>query len=484
MLELNRRSPLTLPDGATAPRYDVRAAKPGIVHIGLGGFHRAHLARYMHDLMDVDASALNWGIIGSGLRANDVPLLRALEKQDGLYTLVERDTNGESKTVIGSIVGVIDASETTALLLSAIAQPNIRIVSCTVTEAGYHLDPATKTLALKSPAIAHDIAHPRMPQTLPGILVEAYRQRRAAGMKAFTALTCDNIQHNGHVLRTAVLTLAEQTDADLAAWIAANARFPSSMVDRITPVPTQAEIEALTTKTGVVDAASLSAEAFRQWVIEDDFADGRPDWSRVGAQFVPDVAPYEAMKLRLLNGSHLAIAGAGALAGYETVEQTMNDPAIRRFMQRLMDEETGPLLAPVPGIDLAQYKATLIARFANPAIRDTVRRINTDAPINLLLDPLRDALAAGAPIDLLALALAAWCKRVCDSVANGEPITGANANAGLQSHAATCAEDPARLLSYEPTFGDLGSNPRLMAALREWLATITSDGIAAALQRI
>jgi mannitol-1-phosphate/altronate dehydrogenase len=478
MFELARRRTLQLPEGIAAPRYDLRAVKPGIVHIGLGGFHRSHFARYTHDLMEIAPEALSWGIIGAGLRSSDVPLLRALAHQDGLYTLVERDASGERRSVIGSIVGVIDASENAAALLARIARPETRIVSITVSEAGYHLDAATKALDLASDAIRRDVSTPRAPKTMPGILVEAFRLRRDAGLPAFTALSCDNIQHNGKVLRGAVLALAGRTDPELAVWIAGHATFPSSMVDRITPVPTREAIERFAAKTGLADKATVFSEAFRQWVIEDDFACGRPDWSQAGAQFVKDVSPYEAMKLRLLNASHLAIAGLGALSGYETVEETMADPAIRRYMARLMDEETGPLLAPVPGIDLAQYKATLIARFANPAIRDTVRRINTDAPINLLLDPLRDALATNAPLDLLALGLAAWCRRTADELAAGKAIAGANANPDLQKFRAV---DALALLSVGSLFGDLGRNTRLSTSVRSWLDRFAAHGASAAL---
>jgi mannitol-1-phosphate/altronate dehydrogenase len=303
-------------------------------------------------------------------------------------------------------------------------------------------------------------------------------------MSPFTALSCDNIQHNGRVLRDAVLALAEQIDTGLASWIAVHPRFPSSMVDRITPVATREQIEAFSVRTGIDDVAAVFSESFRQWVVEDDFADGRPNWSRAGAQFVSDVAPYEAMKLRLLNASHLAIAGLGALLGYETVEQTMLDDGARRYMQRLMDEEVGPLLDPVPGIDLARYKATLIARFGNPAIRDTVRRINTDAPINLLLDPLRDALDANAPIALLALGLAAWCQRVWDAARRGVRLTGANANAELQKLALDGDADPAALLAVASIFGSLGSNTRLMGALGSWLSVFENDGVRSALGQI
>jgi mannitol 2-dehydrogenase len=434
--------------------------------------------------MEVETGALRWGIVGAGLRESDRPLLNMLNDQDGLYTLVERDADGERKCVIGSIASVIDASVSTTALLDMIARTDIHIVSITVSEAGYLLDTTTKQLDLTNLTIRHDIAHPNAPKTMPGVLVAAYRRRRDNGLPAFTALSCDNIQHNGRVLRDAVLELAGQIDENLAAWIAENARFPSSMVDRITPIPTREEITTFAEKTGLADDAPVFCEGFRQWVIEDDFADGRPDWSRVGAQFVRDVAPYEAMKLRLLNTSHLAIAGLGALSGYVTVEETMTDARIRHYMQRLMDEETGPLLAPVPGIDLAQYKATLIARFANPAIRDTVQRINRDAPINLLLDPLRDALSCGAQIELLALGVAAWCRRVCDEAARDETIAGVNASDELQRRAAASVTDPAALLAMTSLFGELGRSDVLVNSVNSWLQTIRQHGIGAALDRI
>lgn len=478
--ELSRRAALSLPGGIAAPRYDLCALKPGIIHTGIGGFHRSHFARYTHDLMELEPDALGWGIVGAGLRESDVPLIDALRQQDGLYTLVERDASGETCCVIGAIMDVIDASQATAPLLSAIDRPETRIVSITVSEAGYHLDTATKALALDSPAIRHDISNPRTPKTMPGILVEAFRRRRDAGMPAFTALSCDNIQHNGRVLRNAVLSLATTIDADLANWIAEHATFPSTMVDRITPIPQRDEIQAFSARSGLADRATVFSETFRQWIIEDAFACGRPDWSRVGAQFVDDVAPYEAMKLRLLNASHLAIAGLGALSGYETVEETMRDPDIRRYMQRLMDEETGPLLAPVPGIDLARYKAELIRRFANPAIRDTVKRINTDAPLNLLLDPLRDALAHGTPVDLLALGVAAWCRRTADEIRRGATIEGVNKNAELQAH----GTDPLSILAIHSLFGDLGRDQRLMDAVRGWLVSFNDIGIALTLRKI
>ena len=477
------RSRLSLPAGIASPSYEVAGVTPGIVHVGLGGFYRAHVARYTHDLMAIDPSALQWGIVGSGLRKSDVALLDALDRQDGLYTLVERDAGGEVRTLIGSIVRVVDASADSEPLLAAIAPRATRIVSITVSEHGYHLNAATRTLNPDDPAIQRDVLNPRGPRTLLGILVESFRCRRDAHLPAFTALSCDNIQHNGTVLREAVLAFAEMVDPKLAAWIAEHGQFPCSMVDRITPMPTSEQISAFNEATGLDDRAPIFSEVFRQWIIEDRFADGRPEWSRVGAQFVDDVAPYEAMKLRLLNASHLAISGLGVLCGYETVLETIADPLIRRFMKRLMDVETGPTLPPVPGIDLAAYKAALVERFANPAIRDTVQRINADAPVNLLLDPVRDRLAIDAPINLLALGLAAWCRRV--QIEARQPVAGrpmGRAEALLQERARTEA-DPASFLLVEAIFGEIGKDPRLVSMIRYWLKSLEKDGAVAALYR-
>ena len=476
------RAKVSLPTGIAAPSYDVRDVTPGIVHIGLGGFHRAHFARYTHDLMEADPSALGWGIIGAGLRPIDEPLLHALNLQDGLYTLVERDGLRETRILIGSILRAIDASADTRALLDAIAPRDIRIVSITVSQNGYHLD-GDRLLNRVDSIIQHDIGAPRCPRSLLGILVEAFRQRRDAGLPAFTALSCDNIPHNGKVLRAAVLALAELSDPGLAAWIATNGCFPSCMVDRITPVPTHQQIIEFRDKTGLADSAPIFAEAFRQWVIEDRFANGRPAWDRVGAQFVDDVAPYEAMKLRLLNASHLATAGLGALCGYETVGQTIADPLIRRYMERLMDTETGPTLPPVHGIDLSAYKRTLVDRFANPAIRDTVQRVNADAPVSLLLDPLRDRLSADASIDLLALGLAAWCHRVqlqAKLPLEGRPMGKAEL---LLQQRARSLDDPIAFLSVEEIFGHVGRDPRLLASVSAWLQSFEEIGAPETLKR-
>ncbi len=484
MIRLSRAALGSLPVSVVRPGFDVAAVRGGIVHLGLGGFHRAHMARYTHSLMQAQPDALQWGIVGAGLLPGDRRMAESLVPQDALYTLVERSGAHEAATVIGSLAQVIFAGENTAALLHAIDAPGIRIVSLTVTENGYCLNRATKTLDLDNPLIRADLAQPARPRSAIGVIVEACRRRRDAGGAPFTALSCDNIQHNGTVLRDAVLALAQQRDASLAAWIAAEISFPSTMVDRITPVTTPAETAALAERHGVADEWPVFCETFTQWVIEDRFVAGRPAWEAVGAQFVQDVAPYEFMKLRLLNASHLAVSGLGRLAGYETIDEAMADPLIARYMTALMDRETGPTLPPVPGIDLAAYKATLVERFCNTAIKDTVERVNTDAPLNVLVDPIRDRLRTGEPLDLLALALAAWLRRVRGEDEAGQPIDVRHPLAPLlRERAVQGGADPAPLLGITALFGETGTDPRLVAPVGRWLAGLYRDGSRATLAR-
>lgn len=479
---LSRQNLARLPAGVGQPAFDPARVRPGIVHLGLGGFHRAHMARYTHDLMDIRPDALDWGIVGVGLMPSDRRMREALMPQGGLYTLVERQDEMESATVIGALCDVIFAGESSSEALDAIADPATRIVSLTVTENGYCLNAATKELEFAHPSIVDDLARPELPRSAIGIIVEAYRRRMVIGVPAFTALSCDNIQHNGRVLRSAVLALAERRAPQLAVWIERFGSFPSTMVDRITPVTTADDIRHLASRFGVVDRWPVFSERFRQWVIEDDFVEGRPAWENVGAQFVGDVAPYEFMKLRLLNASHLAIAVLGRLAGYAYVDETLHDGSIRAYMQALMERETGPTVPPVPGVDLGAYKGHLLDRFANAKIKDTVERVNTDAPINLLIDPIRDRLQAGAGSALLALALAAWMRRVRGEDEAGRPIHIIHPFAELlRARAVAGGKDPRPLLATTSLFGDLKDNLPFVSMLERWLGLLYGVGAKATL---
>ena len=483
-MQLSRATLSALPATIAHPRFDLAKITAGIVHLGFGGFHRAHMARYTHDLMERRADAAEWGIVGVGLLPADLRVRDALAPQDALYTLVERQDGNEAATVIGSIREVIFAGDSSRTALEAIDNPATRIVSLTVTENGYCRNAATRTLDREHPSIVHDLAHPEEPRSAIGLLVEAFRRRMVAHTSAFTALTCDNIQHNGVVLRDAVLALAGWRDQALAEWIAANASFPNTMVDRITPATTPQQIEDFTARFNLADRWPIFCERFRQWVIEDSFVAGRPAWQDVGAQFVADVAPYEFMKLRLLNASHLAIAGLGRLMGYAYIDETIRDASLRSYMRALMDRETGPTLPAVPGVDLDEYKTQLIDRFGNAAIKDTVDRVNADAPINLLLEPIRDRVAASASVDLLTLALAAWMRRATGVDETGNPISVVHPLADLLRERANAGgPDPRPLLSIRKLFGDLIDHHAFVATLESWLTSLYSDGAAATLSR-
>lgn len=476
MIRLSRDA-IAVKAGVETPLYDMAAVRPGIVHLGLGGFHRAHLARYTHDLMNLDAHALEWGIAGVGLRSQDRHLIEALQRQDGLYTLVEQEGARQRAVVIGAIRKAILAAESASGMLAEMGRREIRIVSLTVTEHGYHLDRPTRRLDLDHEDVRHDLACPGEPRTPIGAIAEALSRRRQAGLAGFTVLSCDNIQNNGDVVKAALLAFSSARDPGLAEWIEAHAAFPNSMVDRITPVPQPAQIAAFRAAFDLDDAAPIFTETFRQWVIEDRFIDGRPTWERVGAQFVEDVAPYELMKLRLLNCSHLAIAGLGQLAGYVLVSEAMSDPLIAGYMRALMDQETAPTLRPVPGVDLDDYKRTLTRRFANTAIEDTVQRVNTDAPLTVILDSLRDRLRVGGSIRLLALALAAWLRRVRGEDEQGRSLSIVHPLASLlRDKAIQGGADPAPLLGIGALFGDLGSDPRLREEVGTWLRALYEKG--------
>lgn len=451
---LSRATLGSVPSTRRRPTYDPATVRPGIVHLGLGNFHRAHMARYTHALIEKDPRHRIWGIVGVGLLPDARALQQSLAAQDWLYTLVERDGHGQTEQVIGSICDGVDAAMDTGELLARIDGAATRIVSLTVTEQGYCLDPASKRLDLAHPLIVQDLAQPHQPRSAVAILAEGLRRRMLAERPAFTALSCDNIQHNGDVLRSAVLDFARHCDPGLADWIAGYTRFPSCMVDRITPAARKADIEGLARASGIVDAAPIFCEPFTQWIIEDNFADGRPDWDVVGAQFVTDVAPYEKMKLRLLNASHLALAELGGLLGHNHVDEAMRDLALARYVDTLMHEETGPTLDPVPGVDLLAYMNSVQARFANPTIHDTLARIQRDGPLNHLIDPARDRLAQGKPIPLLALAIAAWLNR---------------------RHVQTLDQQ---------LFGALHQNPRFAGPVMAWQRELKERGISAILDDI
>ena len=397
---------LTRPLG---PRSSSAGPGIGIVHLGLGAFFRAHGAIYVAQAMT--ASGGDWGIIGVSLQR---PLMHDLLAPQGYcYTAVELGPDGPVDRVIDVIQAVLVGPRDPQAILNAMADPGVKIVSLTITEKGYCHDPATGRLTLSHPDIVHDIATP-LPRSAPGYLVRALQLRRASGAEPFTVLCCDNLPRNGALVRQIVLDLAAAIDPGLADWIGTNGRFPSGMVDRIVPATTDADIAALSARSGSTDLSPVLHEPYRQWVIEDDFVGGkRPDFARVGVQMVSDVAPYERMKLRMLNGAHSALAYLGLLAGHQSMADTVADPVFARYVQQLWTTEIIPTLTVPQGMDLADYSATLLHRFANPAIRHLTAQIAMDGSQKLpqrILGTLRDNHAAGRDSPGLTLALAGWMR--------------------------------------------------------------------------
>lgn len=400
------------------PRWDRGKTKAGIVHLGAGAFHRAHQAVYTDDAME--ASGGDWMITGVSLRSPDVA--QALNPQGGLYTLLIRAPEGVTARVIGCIRHVLVAPANPQAVLDALAAPETRIVSTTITEKGYGLDPKTGGLDRTHPAIAGDLADPKRPKGAVGYIVEGLRRRRHAGLRPFTVLCCDNLPSNGRVARRLVTEFARERDAELATWIEAEVTFPSTMVDRITPASTEATLADAERLIGFRDEAAVETEPFTQWIVEDDFVAGRPDWQAGGALFVSDVAPYEKMKLRMLNGAHSMLAYSGFIAGHRYVRDVMSDSNLSRLVSRHM-REAARTLDLVPGIDLEHYAGELCARFANPNIAHETYQIAMDGTQKLpqrLIEPAMTALERGLQLDAYAFAVAAWMRYVLGMKESGE----------------------------------------------------------------
>jgi len=465
------------------PTYDRSALTPGIVHIGVGNFHRAHQAWYLHRLMQ-GGKAHDWAILGAGVRPYDAAMREKLLAQDCLTTLIELDPAQTSAEVVGSMIDYLPIEEGNGALIRAMADPVIRIVGLTVTESGYYIDPVSKGFDATHADIVHDAAHPETPRTAFGAIVAALRLRRDTGQGPFTGLSCDNLQGNGDILRQAVVSLARMSDPVLADWIEANASFPNSMVDCIAPATGPAEI-AQAREFGVNDAAPVTHEAFRQWVIEDDFCAGRPDWDQVGATFSDDVHAYEKMKIRILNAGHQVLANVGEVLGIETISATMAHPAIRAMFHRVQAEEITQTVAPVPGMTPLAYLDLIEQRFSNPRIVDTNRRVAFDGSARhtgFVLPILRDQLAAGRSVSGLALVEALWA-RMCagtredgtEIVAN-DPIWDA-----LQSVAQAARERPEAWLEQDRLYGDLAQTEAFRDAFVAWLTLIWDEGAVAAM---
>ncbi len=466
-----------LPSAIARPGYDRAVLGQGIVHLGLGAFHRAHQAAYTEAVLQ--AGDRRWGITAASLRSTDTR--DALAPQDGLYTLEQRGQT-DQLAVLGAVTQVLVAPENPAALIAAMARPETAIVSLTVTEKAYARDPASGALDEADAGIRHDLGHLHAPRTPFGFLTAAIRARRLAGLPPFTVLCCDNLPSNGRTVHALLSRFAGLVDADLGAYVAGEVACPDTMVDRIVPATTAEDRARIEAALGLRDAWPVTGEPFSQWVIEDHFTAGRPEWERAGAMLVSEVAPFEAMKLRLLNGSHSAIAYLGYLAGYETVAEAMADPGMAGFVARLM-ERTTPTVHLPPGVDLAAYRASLLERFRNPALRHRTWQIAMDGSQKLpqrLLDPVRALLAQGLPIDCHALAVAGWMRYAAGVDERGQAIDVRDPLAVELARRATAgraAEQLApALLDMHAIFGDLGTHPGFRAAVTAALGRLIAVG--------
>jgi mannitol 2-dehydrogenase len=475
MTHLNAGTVAEIGARVPVPSYDRAAVGSGIVHLGVGGFHRSHQAMYLDALLGQSRS-FEWGITGVGLLPRDRAMLTVMQDQDCLYTLVVKNPDGSIDTrVVGSLVDYLFAPDDPGAVLDRLSDPAVRIVSLTITEGGYHLNQATGAFDDGDPDIRADLAGVGPPVTAFGFLTEALDRRRRDGHEPFTVLSCDNVQGNGTVARAMLTAFATRRDPGLGAWIGEHVAFPSSMVDRITPATTDADRARLVREHDLSDAWPVVCEPFTQWVVEDHFPTGRPPLERVGVQVVEDVAPYELMKLRLLNAGHQAVAYLGYLAGYRHVHEVCGDPLFTAFLLDYMEREATPTLSPVPGVDLHDYRHELVERFANPEIRDTLARVcaeSSDRIPKWLVPVIRHQLAAQGELRRSALVVAAWARYAEGHDEEGAPIEVVDRRRDqVMARAARQRDDPLAFLEDPDLFDDLARQPRFTV---EYLAALES----------
>ncbi|MEB0041368.1 MULTISPECIES: mannitol dehydrogenase family protein [unclassified Pseudomonas] len=488
-MKLNKQNLSQLDPHIARPAYSPSETRQGIAHIGVGGFHRAHQAFYTDALMNTGAGH-DWSICGIGLRPEDLGVRDALQGQDYLYTLYELgDTDDTETRIIGSISGMLLAADGVQALIDKLASPEIRIVSLTITEGGYCIDDSNGEFMAHLPQIQHDLAHPSTPTTVFGLLCAALAKRRQNGTPAFTLMSCDNLPHNGAVARKALLAFATLRDADLHDWIASNVSFPNAMVDRITPMTSTAHRLQLHDEKGIDDAWPVVCEPFVQWVLEDKFVNGRPAWEKVGVQFTDDVTPYEDMKIKLLNGSHLALTYLGFLQGYRFVHETMNDPLYVRYIRAYMDLDVTPQLASVPGIDLDTYKDTLIQRFSNQAIADQLERVCSDGSSKFpkfTVPTINRLILDKGNLDRASLVVAAWALYLKGKDENGATFKIPDPRAEFCQ--ALVADDvlvTQRLLAVEEIFGAaIAQSAEFIASFEHNLNSLRELGVKKTLEKL
>jgi mannitol 2-dehydrogenase len=491
MPQLSQAALDLLPEAVARPAYDRSQVTEGIVHFGVGGFHRAHQAMYVDALMN-EGEALDWGIVGVGTMPQDARMRDALNPQDGLYTLVVKHPDGRREPrVIGSILRFLLAADDPDAVLAVMTAPSTRVVSLTITEGGYLFSPSTGEFDASAPLIQPDLVEGATPTTAFGFIVAALRLRKEDGTAPFTVMSCDNIPGNGDVAKRMITAFARLKDPNLATWIETSVRFPNSMVDRITPVTAPEDIAQLAQEFDVEDRWPVVCEPFTQWALEDSFeggSAGRPAFEDAGVQLVPDVEPYELMKLRLLNASHQALCYLGYLSGYRYAHEVCQDSLFVDFLLAYMDREATPTLHDVPGVDLTAYKHQLIERFANPEVRDTLARLcaeSSDRIPKWLVPVIRTNIDKGGEIERSALVVASWARYAEGVDEQGEPIDVVDQlRDRVMAAAARQKDEPLAFIADEQLFGDLAKDERFAQIYRRWLDSLHDVGARKTLERL
>ena len=479
--KLNNTNLSAISERVSTPQYDRSKVKTGIVHVGIGGFHRAHEAFYTDELLH-DPTVTQWGICGIALLDFDTKIYNTLKEQDGLYTLIVKELDGTlTERVIGSIVECLYAPENPLKVIEKMANPEVKIISLTITEGGYNYDEAIGAFNFKNPLIQQDLENPQAPKTIFGYLAQALKLRKERGLQGCTIQSCDNIQGNGHFAKKMLLSYVQVAEPELVSWIEENVSFPNAMVDRITPATSPLDIEILKETSGVDDAWPVVCEPFKQWVIEDDFIAGRPAWETVGAQFVEDVVPYEKMKLSLLNAGHSVLGILGALYGYSTIDEAASNADISSFLRIYMGNEVTPTLGDLEGVNLKNYKFSLIQRFGNTYIKDQIDRICSQSSAKLpifVLPTIYSQLERKGAIDHAAFIIAAFAvysvgvnefgtqliiKDVMETVLNEKAIASRN--------------NPEAFLEIESIFGKLKNDTTFVHAYLSAYQNIVQNGI-------
>lgn len=469
---------------AAVPHYRRADLTPGIVHFGVGNFHRAHQAVYLDALLNL-GEGHDWAIIGAGVRETDEAMRQKLMGQDWLTTVVEQEADSSSARVTGVMVDYLKPGDSAAVI-AKLADPAIRIVSLTITEGGYYIDPASQEFDPKHPDIAYDAAHFEAPKTAFGLILAGLVARKSAGLQPFTVMSCDNIPGNGHVTENAVAGLAALIDPELAAWVKNSVAFPNGMVDRITPATSDREKMLLADNFAIDDAWPVFCENFKQWVLEDNFPAGRPALEKVGVQFVSDVAPYEHMKIRILNGGHATIAYPAGLMDIHFVHEAMENPLVAAFLKKVETEEIIPVVPPVPDTDLNDYLALCEKRFANPKIGDTIRRLCLDGSNRqpkFIIPSAMDRVNANSLLTGLALVSALWCRYCYGTTDSGAVIEPNDPNWDrLTAQSKKARENPAAWLEMSDIYGDLAKAQSFIAAFTKSLNSLWTQGTKATLE--